>query len=74
MNVFERIKVMIAMALIHLCLGGDSPLGYVKSKVLLFFSATTAVSSTMIKQDYTDSTKQDYNLQAFPQYIINICL
>ncbi len=35
--VFERIKVMIAMDLIHLCFGGDSTLGYVKNKVLLIF-------------------------------------
>ncbi len=41
---------MIAMALIHLYFGGDFPLGYVKNKVLLiFFSATTALSSTMIR-------------------------
>ncbi len=26
---------MMAMTLIHLCFGGDSPLGYVKNKVLL---------------------------------------
>ena len=25
---FERVKVMIAIALIHLCFGGDSPLSY----------------------------------------------
>ncbi len=36
LNVFERIKVIIAKALIHLCFGGDSPLGYVKTQVLLF--------------------------------------
>ena len=34
---FERVKVMIAMALIHLCFGGDSHLGYVKNDVLLIF-------------------------------------
>ena len=28
---------MMAMALIHLYFGGDSPLGYVKNKVLLIF-------------------------------------
>ncbi len=28
---------MIAMALIHLSFGGDSPLGYVKNNVLLIF-------------------------------------
>ncbi len=44
---------MIAMALIHLCFGGDSPLGYVTNKVLLFFSATTALSSTMIRLNRT---------------------
>ncbi len=43
MNKFERITVMIAMALIHLCFffwgggRGDSPLVYVKNKVLLLF-------------------------------------
>ncbi len=56
---------MIAMALIHLCFGGDSPLGYVKNEVLLFFSATTALSNTM---SYNDSTKQDY-WKDFSQYI-----
>ncbi len=41
---------MVAMALIHLCFGGDSPLGYVKNNVLLmFFSAATSLSSTMIR-------------------------
>ena len=44
---------MIAMALIHLCFGVDSPLGYVQNKVLLFFSATTALSSTMIRLNST---------------------
>ncbi len=37
---FERVKVMIAVALIHLCFWGDSPLKkkyYVKNKVFLFF-------------------------------------
>ncbi len=33
----ERIKGMISIALIHLCLGGDFPLGYVKNKILLNF-------------------------------------
>ncbi len=51
--VFERIKVMIAIALIQCVLGGDSPLGYVKIKVLPFFSATTALSSTMIRLNGT---------------------
>ncbi len=41
------------MALIHLCLGGDSPLGYVKNKVLLFFSATTVLSNKMIQLNRT---------------------
>ncbi len=34
---FERVKVMISIALIHLYFEGDSPLSYVKSKVLLIF-------------------------------------
>ncbi len=59
MNVFERIKVMIAMALIHLCFGGDSPLGYV---LLLFFCHNRIIK-------HNDSTKQDYNLEGFSQYI-----
>ncbi len=50
--VFERVKVMIAMAPIHLCFGGDSPLGYVKNNVLLF-SATTALSSKTIQLNRT---------------------
>ncbi len=44
----ERVKVMMAMALIHLCFGGDSPLGYVKIHFANFFSATTAISSSCI--------------------------
>ena len=63
MNVLERIKVLIAMALIHLWFfwgeGGDSPLGYVKNTVLLFFSRQNCI----IK--HNDSTKQDYNLEGF---------
>ncbi len=52
------------MALIHLCFGGDSPLGYVKSTVLLiFFSAATALSSTMIRLNRTTTWKD------FSQYI-----
>ncbi len=47
------------MALIHLCLGGDSPLGYVKNKVLLIFFCHNCI----IK--HNDLTKQDYNLEGF---------
>ncbi len=55
---------MIAMALIHLYFGGDFPLGYVKNKVLLiFFSATTALSSTMIRLNRATIWKD------FSQYI-----
>ncbi len=50
---------MLAMALIHLSFGGDSPLGYVKNKVLLFFFCHHCI----IKQN--DSTEQDYNLEGF---------
>ena len=32
---FERVTVMIVIAMTHLCVGGDSPLSYVKNKVLL---------------------------------------
>ncbi len=56
---FERIKVMIAMAPIHLCFGGDSPLGYVKNKIL----PTFFYHNCIIKQN--DLTKQDYNLEGF---------
>ena len=46
------------MAVIHLCFGGDSRLGYVKNKVLLvFFSATTALSSTMTQLNRTTISK-----------------
>ena len=61
--VFERIKVKIAMALIHLCFGGDSPLGYLKKKVLLIFFCHNCI----IK--HNDSTKQDHNLEGFSQYM-----
>ncbi len=49
---------MIAIAPIHLCLEGDSPLTYVKNKVLLFF-----YHRCLSKQN--DSTKHDYNLEEF---------
>ena len=48
---FERIKVIIAIALIHLFFGGDSKFCH----------------NWIIKQN--DSTKQDYNLEGFCQYI-----
>ncbi len=55
---------MIAMALIHMCFGGDRfPSGLCKNKVLLFFSATTALSSKMIRLDRTTMWKD------FSQYI-----
>ena len=38
---------------IHWCFGGNSPLSYVKNKVLLFFFATTALSSKMIQLNLT---------------------
>ncbi len=44
---------MVAMALIHWCFDGDSPLSYVKNKVLLIFVATTPLSSKMIKLNMT---------------------
>ncbi len=67
---FERIKVIIAMALIHLCLcfRGDSPLAYVKNKSFAnLFSANlfsaTALSSKMIQLNRTTIWKD------FSQYI-----
>ncbi len=55
---------MIAMALVHLGFGGDSPLGYVKNKVLLKTnSATTALLSKMIQLNRTTIWKN------FSQYI-----
>ncbi len=59
---------MIAMALIHLCFGGDSPLGYVKNKALLIFFCHNCI----IRQN--DSTKQDYNLEGFSPIFPNIWL
>ena len=57
-GVFERIKVMIAMALIHLHFGGDSPLGYVNNTVLLKKnSATNVLSSKVIQQNRTTMWK-----------------
>ncbi len=55
---------MIAMALIHLCFGGNSPLGYVKNKVFAnFLSATTALASKMLQVNNTTIWKD------FSQYI-----
>ncbi len=47
------------MALIHLCFGSDSPLGYIKNKTLSFLFCHNCI----IMQN--DSTKQDYNLERF---------
>ncbi len=44
---FEIVKVMVATALLHLCFGGDSPLNYVKTNVLLF-----VCHNSLIKQNY----------------------
>ncbi len=59
------VKVMIAIALIHLCLGVDSPLSYVKNKILLFL-ATSALSSKMIQVSLPTTWKD------FPNIFINI--
>ncbi len=59
LNVFERIKIMIAIALIHLCVGGDSPLSNVKKYSFAIFFCHNCI----IKQN--DSNKQDYNLDGF---------
>ncbi len=58
---FERAKVMIAIALIHLCFTGDSPLIYVQNKVWLKF--VLFYLNCLIKQH--KSTKHDYNLEGF---------
>ncbi len=50
------------MAPIHLCFGGDSPLGYVKNKVLLFFFCHNCIVK------HNDSTKQA-TWKNFSQYI-----
>ena len=51
---------MIAMALLHLCFGGDSPLVYANNKVLLIFFLPQ-----LHYQAKCNSTKQDYNLEGF---------
>ncbi len=40
---FEIVKVMIAIALIHLRFGDDSPLSFLNNKILLFFFTTAAL-------------------------------
>ncbi len=45
---FERVKVKVAMALMHLCFGGDSPRSYVKNKVLLFFFGHNSIITVYI--------------------------
>ncbi len=51
---------MIAIALIHLSLGGGYPLSYVKNKVLLlFFTIITALPSKVVE------LKHDYNTKGF---------
>ncbi len=54
---FERVKVMLAIARKHLCFGGDSLLSYVNNKVLLFFFTTTALSSKIIQLNRTTICK-----------------
>ncbi len=61
------------MALIQLCFGGDSPLGYVKNTVLLFFfSATTALSSKMIQLNKTTIWK-DFNQYISEHMALKTC-
>ncbi len=52
---------MLAMALIHLCFGGDSPLGYVKNSFVIF-SATTALSIKLIQLNRTTIWKDFSNI------------
>ncbi len=44
---------MVAIAMIHLCFGSDSPVSYVKNKVLVTVFVTTALSSKMIQLNMT---------------------
>ncbi len=60
---FERVKVMIAMALILVCWGWFSSGLCKKESFASVFSATTALSSTMIQLNRTTIWKN------FPQYI-----
>ncbi len=59
---------MIAIALIHLCFGSESPVSYVKIKFdyFFFFLATTGLTSKMIHVNITTVWKE------FSQYIYSI--
>ncbi len=83
MNVFERIKVMIAMPLIHLCFGGDSPLGYVKNKVFLIFfchncnmpqtDGRTDDGRTMDESPFCDMSSADIVKQSY-KYVNRVAM
>ena len=69
---FETVKVTVAMALIHLCFGGDSPLRYVKNKVLSIFFAATPLSSKMITLNVTTILK-DFSQYIYKYMVLKIC-
>ncbi len=58
------------MAPIHLCFGGDIPLGYVNNSFAIF-SATTALSSKMIQLIQLNRT---IIWKDFPNIFLNIWL
>ena len=68
---FERVKVMIAIALIYLCLVGEFPSELYKIQVLLFFfffggGGTTALSSKTIQLNLITIWKD------FPNLFLNV--
>ncbi len=64
-SLFERVKAMMAFALIHLCFVGDSALELCKK---YNFTNFFLVHNCLIKQNV--STKPDYNMgEIFPIYL-----
>ncbi len=61
---FERVKVMIAIAPIHLCFGGDSRSELCKKKIK-FCSCFFFFFWPQLPFKQNDSTKPDYNPEGF---------
>ena len=70
--VFQRIKLMIAIALIHLCFEGWFPLGYVKNIVLLSFFCHNCISKMLIQLNRTTIWK-DFSQYTSKYMALKIC-
>ncbi len=64
---------MIAMALIHLRFGGDSPLGYVKKYSFANFSSATTALSSKINQLNRTTIWKDFSQYISKCIVLKIC-